>query len=124
MPQPAKIIGLQYQDKIYYAMFINVRSFKSPSEVKMLTEQARISPYQAYKYLLIAPLRGLGQGEEIIFSNMPGNIVPRDPYILSFDFLRDRWDDVQSGAIINVDLVIKYGPSGWSGDIAAYIASV
>jgi len=124
MPQPAKLIGLQYQDKIHYAMFINVRNFKSPTEVQMLTEQAGISTYQAYKYLLIAPLRELGQGGEIIFSNMPGKLVPRDPYILSFDFLRDRWDDIQSGTIINVDLVIKHGLSGWNGDIADYIVSL
>ena len=119
--ESVKIIGLQYQGKIYYAIFLYMLDFRKPEEIEILEKQAGLSPYAGLKYLFMAPLENLGQDGEIVFSRMPGNLIPREPYILAFDFLRNRWADLWSGAIVDVDILVRIGVSGWSGDIDQYL---
>jgi hypothetical protein len=100
MTQTAKIIGLQYNGKIYYTMFINMLKFDSPEEVEILQEHAGITPYKIDKYLMMWPLQGYGHGV-IKFTRLPSDLNPSDPYINAFQFVRDRWDDIQSGDVLN-----------------------
>lgn len=114
MRQTAKIIGLQYQKQVYYAMFINTLTFDNQEEIRILTEYAGITPYRAAKNLLIAPMQEVSKGGEVIFTNMPGTLTPREPYCTAFQFVRDRWDDIHSGAVLNADMVLR--PDGKMDD--------
>lgn len=119
--QRAKLIGLRYQGKDHYAMFIYLTAFASPEEVRLLAAQAGVAPGRAGKYLLIAPLDGLCYGGNLRFSNMPGELQPREPYVYATDFLRERWTEISSGALLDIDAVRGRGLAGAGGDIDQYV---
>lgn len=121
--QTAKIIGLQYAAKVYYAMFISIPAFASAEEVRVLAENAGISPARAHKYLLIAPLNESCQDGSLAFTCMPGELTPREPYIYGFDFIRDRWGEIDSGAVIDIDAVARRGLRGPGGPIGDYLVT-
>ncbi|MBP2644082.1 MAG: hypothetical protein H6Q67_1969 [Firmicutes bacterium] len=110
--QTAKIIGLRYEGETHYAMFINIRAFDSSEEIRLLGEYAGIAPGRAYKYLLISPLDRSGYGGNFVFSNMPGDLQPREAYSFAFDLLRERWEEFHSGDVLNIDAVAKRGLAG------------
>jgi hypothetical protein len=115
MTQTTKIIGLQYNGEIYYTMFINMLKFDSPAEVRILQEHAGITSYKIDKYLLMWPLQGCGD-VDFKFTRAPGDLIMRDPHINAFQFVRDRWDDIQSGDVLNTNSFLSI-----DGDINDYV---
>jgi len=119
MVQTAKIIGLRYLGKVCFAMYVNLLSFTTNNEKILLEQYAGISSAQAAKFLLIAPLQEIGGFGEVTFTNMPGTLNQREPYCLAFQFIRDRWDDIPSGSVLNTDLL---GQS--DNDINSYMLNI
>jgi len=121
MTQAVKIIGLKYEAAVYYAMYINLRIFDSPEEIKILTEHAGISLARGKKDLLIAPLSKADYDGTVIFTHMPETLRPREPYVLAYQFVRDRWEDIQSSVVLNINVIVKQGLLGWPGDVVDYM---
>jgi len=121
MSQAIKLIGLKYEDVVYYAMVINLRIFDSPEETKILTEHAGIPMARGKKDLLIAQLSSADYDGTLIFTDMPETLRPREPYVLVYQFVRDRWADIQPGVVLNINVIVKQGLLGWPGDVADYI---
>lgn len=123
MTQAAKIIGVHFKGKTYYAIYLYIPAFSSPQAIRILTEQAHISMQRADKYLMIAPLANLDGGNELVFRNMPDQLEPREPYILSFDFVKKRWQDIPEATTIDVDILLEKGHLLWEEPIANYLLS-
>lgn len=121
MTQAAKLIGLYYRNMVYYAMFIYVSAFDSPEEARILAEQAGISAARAGKLLLIAPIDRLGCGGEVAFCSMPGELQPREPYVLSDPFVRERWQEIQPGDILSTEAIVNGGMTGFAGNLDRYL---
>ena len=121
MTQAAKIIGVHFKGKTYYAIYLYIPAFSSAKAMEILTEQAHISMQRADKYLMIAPLTNLAGGNELVFTNMPDQMEPREPYILSFDFVKKRWQDIPEATTIDVDILVAKGPLMWEEPIANYL---
>lgn len=119
MNQAAKLIGLYYQDTVYYAMYLFAAAFDSTAEAGILNGQG-LSLARAGKLLLIAPLDRLGGGDVVFFA-MPGDLQPREPYLLADRFVRDRWQEILSGAVLNVEVIAAYGLTGFAGEIERYL---
>ena len=86
--------------------------------MEILTEQAHIPMQRADKYLMIAPLMNLDGGNELVFTNRPDQLEPREPYILSFDFVKKRWQDIPEATTIDADILVAKGPLLWEEPIA------
>lgn len=123
MAQSAKIIGVHFKGKTYYALYLYIPAFSSPKAIEILAEQAHISIQRADKYLMIAPLADLAGGNELVFTNMPDQLEPREPYLLSFDFVKKRWQDIPEAAILDVDILVVKGPWRWEEQIDNYLLS-
>jgi len=121
MTQAAKIIGVHFKERTYYAIFLYIPAFSSPKAMEILTEQSHIPMQRADKYLMIAPLRNLDGGNELVFTNMPDQMEPREPYILAFDFVKKRWHDIPEATTIDVDILLAKGPLLWEEPIANYL---
>ncbi|MPN36334.1 hypothetical protein SDC9_183843 [bioreactor metagenome] len=121
MAQAAKIIGVHFKGKTYYALYLYIPAFSSAKAMEILIEQAHISMQRADKYLMLAPLANLAVGNELVFTNMPDHLEPREPYLLSFDFVKKRWQDIPEAAILDVDILVAKGPLLWEEPIANYL---
>ena len=119
----AKIIALHFKGATYYALYLYLPAFTSSKAIEILTEQANILPQRADKYLMIAPLSDFAGGNELAFTNRPDQLEPREPYLLSFDFVKKRWLDIPEAATLDVDLLVANGPLHWEEPIANYLLS-
>lgn len=116
MGQTAKIIGLWYEGETYYAMFINMAAFDLPEEIRVLGKFAGIDSARASKYLLISPLDRSCHGGELVFSSMPGNLQPREPYLFASGFVREKWGEIRSGDVLDIEAITRRGLSGDASD--------
>lgn len=121
MTQAAKIIGVHFKGKTYFAIYLYIPAFSSPEAIEILTEQAHISMQRVDKYLMVAPLANLAGGNELVFMNMPDQLEPREPYILAYDFVKKRWQDIPEATTIDVDILVAKGPLLWEEPIANYL---
>ena len=121
MTKAAKIIGVHFKGKTYYAIYVYIPAFSSLQAIRVLTEQAHIPIQRADKYLMIAPLTNLDGGNEIVFTNMPDQLEPREPYLLSFNFVKKRWQDIPEATTLDVDILLEKGPLMWEEPIANYL---
>ena len=121
MTKAAKIIGVHFKENTYYAIYLYIPAFSSTKAIEILTEQAHIPMQRADKYLMIAPLMNLDGGNELVFTNRPDQLEPREPYILSFDFVKKRWQDIPEATTIDVDILVAKGPLMWEEPIANYL---
>ena len=121
MTKAAKIIGVHFKENTYYAIYLYIPAFSSTKAMEILTEQAHIPMQCADKYLMIAPLMNLDGGNELVFTNRPDQLEPREPYILSFDFVKKRWQDIPEATTIDADILVAKGPLMWEEPIANYL---
>ena len=121
MTQALKVIGLHFKGEIYFALYLYLPAVSSPQAISILTEQAKIPMQRIEKYLMIAPLNNLAGGNELVFTNLPDQLEPREPYILAFDFIKKRWQDLPETATLDVDVLVVKGPWRWEETIANYL---